>query len=119
MPDPLSTRAENAPALSILRRQTDHRPSTAVAALSRREQDRQEYLNATRAAEAMRADARRFRDMEEDLTADEAVYGTRAKDYRDGVVARLELVAGWCDAEAVRQDGYAAWYRELVLEDGA
>ena len=88
--------------------------TATVHALRRREADRQQYLACVRAAEAMRADARRFRDLEEDLTADEAVYGSRAKDYRAGVLARIELVAGWCEAEAARMDEYADAYLPLL-----
>ena len=89
--------------------------STAAYAQVRREADRKAYLDESRAANAMRADARRFRDLMDTLQADPAVYGPRAKDYRDGVLARLELVAEWCDVEADRRQDYAEQYRALLI----
>lgn len=92
--------------------------TTHAAALTRRQADRLGYLECRRAAAAMRADAAFYRELAAGMTTDTGKYGRRANDYRDGVAAKLEVVAEWCDFEAARQDAYAAHYYSLLgVED--
>jgi hypothetical protein len=90
-----------------------------AGAHSRHEQDRLAYLSCRRAAEAMRADAAKWRELGDELIADETVYGPGAGEYRAAQIARLEVVAVWCDHEADRQAAYSLQYRDLLVGDGA
>lgn len=83
---------------------------------SRREADRKAYLDESRIAQAMRADARSFRETAAELDADPNIYGPAARDYLDGVRARFEVVATWCDYQADLHGEYAQQYLELVTE---
>lgn len=88
--------------------------TTTAESHTRREADRLAYLDCQRAAHAMRIDGLRWQDLRDELVADVSVYGSRAADYRAGVAARLDLVIGWCFAEAERQDAYAGHYASLL-----
>lgn len=76
--------------------------------------DRERYHEAQRAAQAMRADARHWRELLNDLIATPLIYGPDASDYLAGVKARLEIVAGWCDHQAERNEEIAETYRHLL-----
>lgn len=78
--------------------------------LSRRERDRRGYLDAQRAAQAMRLDAMGWRAIAAETKAVEG-YGSRATEYAEGVAARYLLLAEFAEFEAGRQDEYAAAYR--------
>lgn len=83
---------------------------------TRRAADKRAWETCLRTAEAMREDANRYQQMAETFDADPTIYGPRASDYRAGVQARLELVAGWCATEADRQAAHAAQYRVLITD---
>lgn len=85
-----------------------------IGSLIRRDADRRQYHDHTRAADAMRADARRWRDLGISLTADKDVYGPDASDYLAGTIARLETVAAWAEHLAEKNQGYADQYWELI-----
>lgn len=88
--------------------------SPTTGAHTRRAADEAQYHRHSRAAEAMRADATQWRDVALNLTASPDVYGPDHADYLAGTIARLEVVAAWCDHLADKNQGYADTYWALM-----
>lgn len=69
-----------------------------------------------RAAQAMRTDARSFRAIAANAKAQPNVYGLRAQDYADGIAARYEILAAFCDHEASKMESAALGLHPIPMQ---